>query len=132
MHSSGDLHARRAAVASGSIGVGRASASALGLRSVADGASRDGAAKILAGRALAQERMNEAGGDEGFADAARTGKQVRMRRAVAQFGEEPICDFAMSADRGQGHGEPGSVRMPDTLHLCSPEASCRCNRMITS
>jgi len=47
--------------------------------------------------------MDEAGRDQGFADASGAGEQVSVRGAVPQFGEQPIRDFAMSAERGQGH-----------------------------
>src|SRR5258708_40285925 len=47
--------------------------------------------------------MDEAGRDQGLADASRAGKQVSVRRAVAQFGEQPIRNFAVSTEGSQGH-----------------------------
>jgi hypothetical protein len=101
MDSRGDLHARRAALASRRVAIRGSRAGALGLRRLPHGTSVGRAAKIFGALRsrdpLAHHPVHETRRDQRFADAARSREQVRLRRPIAQFGEQPGRKLAMAS-----------------------------------
>src|SRR5258708_15121078 len=103
MHPEGDLDASRTTIASRSGGVSSGASAGGRRRRRAHGTIGDVAAELRTGRALAENVVRDAARNDRFTDTARTGKQIRMRRAAREFGLEPRDQLAISSDTRERH-----------------------------